>query len=190
MSKVDMNAWKTGLFGPQYMHCGHLTFLVCHVPGCIQHQCQPLLFVHWSVTSELQVPHGVFGPHLGSLGGYLGLSPIQNRASAETSPVGIKSSIWTACTSCCGRFPHLVNCCSGLNCFHSSRSTALGCLSILFLSRPAASESAHTCTAVIQVGPLPAQPRLGAFTVLIPLACCCCPFVFLKLARWGAPHRV
>ena len=82
-----------------------------------------------------------------------------------------------------GCFSHLVNCCSGLNCFHCSRSTALGCLSILFLSRPAASESAHTCTAVTQVGPLPAQPCLGAFTVLIPLACCCCLFVFLKLAR-------
>ena len=31
-----------------YMHCGQETVLVCHVPGCIQHQGQPgpLLFVH------------------------------------------------------------------------------------------------------------------------------------------------
>ena len=64
----------------QYTHCGQDTVLVCRVPGCTQHRCQPgpLLFVHWSVTRELQVSHGASSPRWGSLGRHLGLSPIQN----------------------------------------------------------------------------------------------------------------
>ena len=40
---------------------------------------------------------------------------------------------WTACISCCGFFPHLVNSCSSLSCRHCSRNRALGCF-INFIS--------------------------------------------------------
>ena len=72
-----------------------------------------------------------------------------------------------------GCFSHLVNCCSGLNCFHCSRSTALGCLSMLFLSSPVVIKLAHICARVIWVGPLSTQLPFGALTGLSPLACCC-----------------
>ena len=86
-----------------------------------------------------------------------------NRASTETSPVGIKSSSWTARTSCHGHFfLHLVNCWSGLNCFHSSKNTALGCLSVLFLSSLTLSKSAHICNCVTRVGPYVYSLRVAA----------------------------
>ena len=38
----------------------------------------------------------------------------------------------SACISSCGCVLHLAKCCSGLSWLHSSRSKALGCLSVLF----------------------------------------------------------
>ena len=80
MSRTQPLLQCFGHHSHQYMHCGQETVLVCQVPGCIQHRCQPgpLLFVHWLVTRELQVSQGASSPHLGSLGRHLGLSPIQN----------------------------------------------------------------------------------------------------------------
>ena len=69
--------------------------------------------------------------------------------------------------SCSGFFPNMVNCCSGLSYFHSSRSRALGCSSVLFLST-AASKSTHTCILFTRMGPLPAWVPFGIFTCLVP----------------------
>ena len=56
---------------------------------------------------------------------------------------------------------------------YSSRSRALGCLSILFLSTPAANKSAHIFSPVTRMGPLLASPPIRVFRLLIPLACHC-----------------
>ena len=89
---------------------------------------------------------------------------------------------WTACISCCGFFPHLVNSCSSLSCRRCSRNRALGCF-INFIS-------VNSCCQQIsphlhpryRMGPLPALPHLGVFTLQIPSACCH-PFTSPKLAN-------
>ena len=90
--------------------------------------------------------------------------------SEGTSLGAMQSSNWTARISYCEHFPFLVSCCCILSCLHGPTNRALGCLSIAFLSTPAASKSAHTCIHVTRMGPLPAPPHLGVFTLQFPSA--------------------
>ena len=121
----------------QYMHWGQETVLVCYYQTAFS---TGISQGHYSLyTGQLPVNCKFhMRPLVPAWALWMGTWPEPcskwNRASAETSPVDIKSFMWTTHTSCCGCFSHLVNCYSGLNCFHCSRSTALGCLSILFLS--------------------------------------------------------
>ena len=119
----------------------------------------------------MQALHGASCSCLGSLGGHISLSPIQ---SGKGHP---KEHLWVLCNllteplvSLAVGTSHTWYCFSGLSCLHNSRSRALGCLSILFLSTSAANKSAHICIGVTQMGPLPAPPHLGVFTLQIPSA--------------------
>ena len=95
------------------------------------------------------------------------------KASSKGTSLGtMQSSHWITCTSCCGCFPSLVNHCSGLSCLHSSRSRALGCLSVLFLPTPAASKPAHICILITRTGVFTSSGHpTRVFTLLIPFAC-------------------
>ena len=96
----------------------------------------------------------------------------QKRASSKVTSLGVMQYFnWTARISCCGCFPHLVNCWPSFSCLHSSRHRAFGCLSVLFLPTPGASKSVHSFILVTQMGPLLAQAPFRVFTLLIPFAC-------------------
>ena len=75
----------------------------------------------------------------------------------------------------------MVNCCSSLSCLHSSRSRALGYLSILFLAIPAARKLGHICIHAIWIESFPAWPPFRVFTLLTPLPCHC-PSISPRLA--------
>ena len=93
-------------------------------------------------------------------------------ACKGTALGAMESCNWATRFSCCGCFSHLINCCSGLSWLYSSRSVALGHLSLLFPSAPYASRLAQICICVHRMGPLPAQTPFRVFTLLIPFACC------------------
>ena len=121
------------------------------------------IYMYIHVTNEMQALHGASCPCLGSLGGHISLSPIQ---SGKGHP---KEHLWVLCNllteplvSLAVGTSHTWYCFSGLSCLHNSRSRALGCLSILFLSTPAASKLANICICVTQMRSLPAWPPLGS----------------------------
>lgn len=134
---------------------------------------RPFLSVYQQVTSEVQGPRGPPVPAW-ALQEDTWLSPFkaQKRASSKGTPLGTMQSAHESLYLLLWALPkHEWLHCSGLSCLHSSRSRALGCLSVLFLPTPAASKPAHICILITQMQPLPAQAPFRVFTLLIPFAC-------------------